>query len=135
MISKVISDENKQTKFIISYLTNHISDPFESLVMSMLSQLLLDDPRGALYKSLISSGIARDFFDYNGYQTDYSETHFTIGVSGILKNETTKIEEVIKKTLLDVSKKGFPKKDIEALLNRIELNFKSVKRKNSFSEI
>eukprot|EP01080_Neovahlkampfia_damariscottae_P006260 gene6260-10268_t len=121
----IVADENKQTKFIIAYLTNHISNPFESLVMSMLSQLLLDNPRGALYKSLIASGIARDFFDFNGYQTDYSETHFTIGVSGISSNETKNIEKIIKNTLIDVSKRGFPKKDIEALLNQIELNFKS----------
>jgi presequence protease len=106
---------------------NNFKDAFETLTLSILSRLLFDNPRGPIYKALISSGLASNFIEFNGYQCDFSETYFTIGVSGIMENEISKIEEIINKTLLNVSVNGFPKRDIEALLNRMELKFKFVK--------
>jgi presequence protease len=96
--------------------------------MSLLSLLLFDNPRGPLYKALISSGVAKNFISNPGYQSDFSETHFTIGVSGISENQTIQVEKIINETLIEVSENGFPKRDIKALLNRIQLKFKSVKK-------
>jgi Zn-dependent M16 (insulinase) family peptidase len=98
--------------------------------MSILSILLFESPRGPLYKSLISSGLSKSFVSNPGYQSDFSETHFTIGVSGISENQTFEIEKIINETLLDVSVNGFPKMDIEALLNRMDLKLKTVKSYN-----
>jgi presequence protease len=94
--------------------------------MSILSRLLFDNPRGPLYKALISSGVAKNFVEFFGYQSDFSETFFNIGVSGISESDISKVEEIINRTLLEASKNGFPKRDIEALLNRMELKFKFV---------
>jgi presequence protease len=105
---------------------NNFKDAFETLTMSILSRLLFDNPRGPLYKAVISSGVAKNFVEYFGYQSDFSETFFNIGVSGISESDISKVEEIINRTLLEASKNGFPKRDIEALLNRIELKFKFV---------
>ena len=73
------ADPTRQTKVAISFLTNDCADSDETIAMSFLSSLLLDDPRGPFYKNIIEKGIAPDFAPGVGYSSSQRDTTFTVG--------------------------------------------------------
>lgn len=120
------SDPNRQTKMIVSFLTNDQMDPYETFANSFLfNSLMLDEPRGPFYKNLIESGIAPDFAPGTGYDTGYKYTSYGIGAQGIAEDEVPIIEDAIQKTLEQVAREGVDPSLIETALHTIELSLKT----------
>eukprot|EP00818_Percolomonas_sp_WS_P008886 CAMPEP_0117449262 /NCGR_PEP_ID=MMETSP0759-20121206/7853_1 /TAXON_ID=63605 /ORGANISM="Percolomonas cosmopolitus, Strain WS" /LENGTH=1154 /DNA_ID=CAMNT_0005241729 /DNA_START=123 /DNA_END=3587 /DNA_ORIENTATION=- len=121
-------NKNKQTKLIIAFQTNQASNVFESFALTLIAEILFHNPRGPLYKSLIRSGLAQDFF-FSGYEAGEllrKHTLFTIGVTGVAESDVRHIEEVIFDTLYNVTRDGVPREHVEAILNQMELGWKEV---------
>jgi len=58
----------------VAWLTCPVSDPFERLGMTLLSELLLGNPAAPLYKALLDSGLGQNLAPGTGYHDDYRET-------------------------------------------------------------
>jgi Zn-dependent M16 (insulinase) family peptidase len=121
---QMTSDPTKNIKFAIGYLTRDHSNSFEQFALSFVCDLLLDEPRGAFYKSLIQSGLAPDFCPGAGFDPSHSESSFIIGVQGITKESIPNIEKVIADTFEKVLKEGIDPSLIEASLHSMELSIK-----------
>ena len=111
----------------LSFLTNEITDAFESFSMKVLSSLLIGGPSSPLYLALIDSQLGTNFTMGTGHNGDFRDTFFSVGVTGVKPDDVDKVEGVVLKTLEEISQKGFPSEFIEAKLSMIELSTKYVR--------
>ncbi|CAG8465652.1 3199_t:CDS:10 [Diversispora eburnea] len=117
-----MNSPEKQTKFSISYLTNDITDVFETFALKLFSYLLLDGHSSPMYKALIDTNIGSDFSENTGY--DDSTSSLSIGLQGMKSQDIELAEKTIRKVLEDIHKNGFDSKRIEAALHQTELSKK-----------
>ncbi|KAG2389181.1 hypothetical protein C9374_014581 [Naegleria lovaniensis] len=126
----IIHNPEKQLKYAMTFFTQQpVNGFFEVFQMRMLDLLLLENPRGPLYQSLIESKLAPRFLSITGFEkTDLlrKQPTFVIGVSEIGESDVAIVEETINKTLTFVIKQGFRKEYVESILNRIEISNKRV---------
>eukprot|EP00002_Diphylleia_rotans_P037157 TRINITY_DN8276_c0_g5_i1.p1 TRINITY_DN8276_c0_g5~~TRINITY_DN8276_c0_g5_i1.p1 ORF type:complete len:1004 (-),score=211.10 TRINITY_DN8276_c0_g5_i1:177-3188(-) len=117
-------DSAKQTKMIVAWLVNDTKDVYESISLSILSDLFFSGPAAPFNQALLVSKLAPGFAPSTGYDRNTKEASFGIGVQGISTENVGKIEEVIQDTLVRISQEGFPQDRIDAVLHQIELGRK-----------
>ncbi|MEA3465904.1 MAG: insulinase family protein [Thermodesulfobacteriota bacterium] len=105
----------------LSWLTSDISDSFQNLAMTLLSQLLLGNPAAPLYKALLDSGLGTNLTPGCGFHDDYRTTCFAVGLQGSDADKTDAIEQLILDTLHNIADEGFSTERIEATIHRLEL--------------
>jgi len=66
-VDPMAADPKKQTTASISFLLAPITDPYESLVVSILSNLLVDGPASPFYQALLDANIGSDFSPMTGF--------------------------------------------------------------------
>lgn len=119
----------KQTKFAVGFLANNAVDTFESFVLSVLCDLLLDNKRGMLHRELIESQLASSFFPYSGYEKGdllRNVTAIILGLSGVDYDQKDNVEKVMWETLHWIAETGFNRSDIDSIINRMEIHMKHV---------
>ncbi|MBN2645874.1 MAG: insulinase family protein [Desulfuromonadaceae bacterium] len=105
----------------LAWLTNDISDSYERLAMTLLSQLLLGNPAAPLYKALLDSGLGKNLTPGCGYHDDYRTTCFAVGLQGTEPEQHQAIEQCILGTLERLAQEGFRPERIDAAIHRLEL--------------
>ncbi|KAG7210690.1 hypothetical protein KM043_012193 [Ampulex compressa] len=120
----MIPDPNRQGTIGIGYLCNDILDTQTTFDLCILSELLVDGPNSAFYKSLLDSRLGICFGSRNGYEPFYKDTVFSVRLIGVEPQNFEKVEKVVEDTLQNVVTNGFTNDHIEAVLNNIELNVK-----------
>ncbi|CAK8684431.1 unnamed protein product [Clavelina lepadiformis] len=118
------ANPEKQTTISFSYLLPEVSNVFESFVAYVLCTLVIDGPSSPFYKALIESGLGSDYSPNTGYHSHMRQAIFSIGLQGIDKNDVSKVENLMEKTIDDVIRDGFTSERIESILHRIELQIK-----------
>lgn len=121
-----LADPERQTKVSVSWLTNKITDNYESFCMSILSHLLTDGPTSPFYKALIATNIGLTYSPGTGYESSIRETYFSVGLSDILAEDVEKVEKIIFDTVKEVQAHGIPQERIEAIIHQIEFGQKHV---------
>ncbi|CAI2163502.1 13425_t:CDS:10 [Funneliformis geosporum] len=119
-----INNPEKQTKMSVSFLTNDITDTFETFALKIFGYLLLDGHASPMYKALIDTNIGSDFSENTGYDPSTRISCMSIGLQGMKENDVPLAEEVIRKVLEDIHRDGFDPKRIEAAIHRTELSIK-----------
>ncbi|KAK2718139.1 presequence protease, mitochondrial-like [Artemia franciscana] len=117
-------EKDKQTTVAVSFSLNDASDPLESTILQIISQLLIDGPNSPFYKSLLEPNIGIGYTPVTGYDAHSRNAMFTIGLQGVKTEDSEKVIEVIRTTFEDAAKNGFPTERIEAVLHKIELSIK-----------
>lgn len=117
-------DPLKQTKVSISFLTNMVSDSFETFAMRILSYLLIDGQASPFHKALIDSNLGSEYAASTGYDTTTENSSFSIGLQGISKDDVEKVKSIVSKTFEDVMKTGFDEARIESAIHQLELSTK-----------
>ena len=64
----------------VGWLACPLSDSFERLAMSLLSELLLGNPAAPLYQALLDSGLGQNLAPGSGYADENRETYFAVGL-------------------------------------------------------
>ncbi|PLX93863.1 MAG: peptidase M16 [Desulfuromonas sp.] len=105
----------------LSWLTSDISDSFQRLSLTLLSQLLLGNPAAPLYKALLDSGLGANLTPGCGYHDDYRTTCFAVGLQGTEPKHAATIEQLVLNTLTDIADTGFSRERIDAAIHRLEL--------------
>nr|CAB3264904.1 presequence protease, mitochondrial-like [Phallusia mammillata] len=121
---ELAANPEKQTTFAVSYLLPESSNIQETFIASIICNLLIDGPASPLYKSLIESGLGSGYSPQSGYHSHQKEAIFSVGLQGISPDDVNKVKGLIEKTLDEVSRDGFPRDRVDAILHRIELQQK-----------
>ncbi len=123
-------DENdpleKRSMVQVAWLTCPLSDSYENLAMSLLSQLLLGHPAAPLYRALMDSGLGQNLAPGTGYHEDQRETYLAAGLQGTDPEQTEAIENLVLETLEQVARTGFDQKQIDAALHQLEFAHREV---------
>lgn len=120
----LIADPTRQNSIAIASLCNDITDVQRTFDIYILSQLLLDGPNSAFYKSLVDTNISTGFGPMTGYESQCKDTIFIVNLQGVKAEDFEKIENIYNETVENVIKNGFDKKHIDTVLHGIELNVK-----------
>lgn len=114
-------EENTENKTLtgFGYLTTTTLDGMTILALSVLDIILMDSDASPLKYALLQSGLCKQASSYLG--TDTLEVPFIIILKGCEEDKADAIEEVIRKTILELIEKGIPQKLIESALHQLEL--------------
>ncbi len=110
----------------LGWLTCPVTDSFERLAMSILSNLLLGNPAAPLYKALLDSRLGQNLAPGTGYHDDYRDTLFAAGLQGTNPEALEGVEEVVLQTLAKMAREGFTAERIEAAIHQLEFAHKEV---------
>ncbi|KAF1815854.1 hypothetical protein P152DRAFT_471236 [Eremomyces bilateralis CBS 781.70] len=115
---------DRQYKTSITWLMGDTSDVVENFSLSILSSLLMDGYGSPLYQSLIESGLGLDFSPNTGYSASTRRGVFSVGVTGVRKEDTPKVKETIQKVFADSQANGFNDVKVQGILHQLELGLK-----------
>ncbi|XP_076671860.1 presequence protease, mitochondrial [Andrena cerasifolii] len=118
------ADPNRQGSIAIGYLCNDINDIQKTFEMHVLSQLLLQGPNSAFYKSLVETNVGVAFGPMTGYDAHCKDTMFVVSLLGVKAEDFEKVEKIFNETVQRIIQEGFAKDHIEAVLHTIELQIK-----------
>ena len=76
---------------------------------------------------LIESNLGKDLADTTGYQAEYSETFFSIGLKGVAKENLQKVEDLILDTLKEIIAKKIDPSFIESAIHQKEIDTREIK--------
>ena len=65
-------------------MTCPIEERYETFVLRVIGDLLIEGPSAPLYKNLIESGLGSAFSPVSGYDSYTKDTAFTVGLQGKL---------------------------------------------------
>lgn len=93
------------------------------LAIAFLNHLLLGTPASPLRKILLESGLGEAIIG-GGIDSDLLQPQFSIGLKGVLEDDTQKVEELVISTLTKLVEEGFGSDAIEASMNTIEFSLR-----------
>ncbi|KAL8872954.1 MAG: hypothetical protein Q9174_001503 [Haloplaca sp. 1 TL-2023] len=117
-------DKKMQYKTSVSWLMGDTSDMVESFALRIMSSLLIDGYGSPLYRNLIESGLGPDWSPNTGYDTGGKVGIFSVGLSGVKKEDVSKVRDAVNKTLNEVHEQGFEQSKVDGLLHQAELGLK-----------
>ena len=95
----------------------------EQLAVGFLDQLLLGTNASPLYTRLLESGLGEALVG-GGLEDELRQPTFSVGLKGVAKENTEKVEALIMDTLTQICEEGFTKDQIEAAVNTIEFRMR-----------
>ncbi|XP_071541683.1 presequence protease, mitochondrial-like [Panulirus ornatus] len=113
-----------QTSIAVSYKLINITDTFETFILQVLGELMMNGPNAPFYKSLLEPKLGSSFSPSSGFDSHTRNTSFTVGLQGIRSDDIEKIKCVIDETFDKMIKDGFPMERVEAILHNLELGIK-----------
>jgi len=121
------SAEPQPKAFIqVGWLACDVGDNFERLGLNLLALLLIGNPGAPLYRALLESGLGANLAPGTGYHDDYRTTFFAAGLQDIPETAADTMESLIRNTLIEVVRTGFPRDRIDGALHRIEFGHREV---------
>ncbi|MCB9480376.1 MAG: insulinase family protein [Desulfobacteraceae bacterium] len=119
-------DIEKKSQAAVAWLASDIRDSFDTLVLSLLDQIMLGNSAAPLYKALIDSDLGSSLTDVSGYDADNKDTFFAAGLKGIKAEDAAKVEKVIFDTLTELWEKGIDKELIETAVHQFEFHRREI---------
>ena len=121
----VVADANKQSLISLAWLmVNQIEDPvsLDNFALGVASDLLTSGPQSYLYEALLEPGLGSGFAPGTGYGGSRRETSFAVGLKDVADADMDKIEKTILDVLERISREGFPRERVEAVMHQLELD-------------
>ncbi|KKA26614.1 hypothetical protein TD95_003423 [Thielaviopsis punctulata] len=116
--------DDKQFKSSVTWIMGDVSDGVEAFSLSLMTSLLMDGYGSPLYRGLIESGLGVDWSANTGYSRAGSRNMFSVGLTGLKKEDVPKlqarIQEIYKKVLIT----GFDQGKIDGIIHQLELSLK-----------
>ncbi|QEU62120.1 Cym1 [Kluyveromyces lactis] len=113
---------DKQIKTSMTWICGKPEDTYQTFLLKILGNLLLDGHSSPFYQKLIESGLAYDFSVNTGVESQTAANFITIGVQGC--DEVDSIYEVINKVWEEVLQNPFEECRIQAIIQQLELSKK-----------
>lgn len=116
---------DKQLKTSMTWLCGDPSDVYNSFLLKVLGNLLMEGHSSPFYQKLIESGVGYDFSVNSGVDATTATNFFTVGIQGCENAE--KFETIVKSVLQETLEKPFESDKIEAIIQQLELSKKNQK--------
>lgn len=114
-----------QYKISLSWIMSKSSDLVETFSLEVLSSLLMDGYGSPLYKNLIEAGFGTEWSPNTGHDTSAVVGVFSIGITGVRKENLARIKEIIHNTLRKVHQEGFDDAKVQGFLHQMEISLKN----------
>lgn len=115
----------KQQKTSLTWMCGTPEDTYETFLLRILGNLLMDGQSSIMYKRLIESGLGNEFAVNTGADSNTSVNMFTVGVQGT--EDVAGVKAAIEQIFEDVLKTPFDKVKIQGIIEQIELSKKDQK--------
>lgn len=114
-------DVDGNTYNTLSFVTNHITEPYAASAVSVVLEVLVSRESGAIKQSLMQEGICTLMDNYisHGQQTVVSIMAFDCK-----KDTIRRFHEIIDRELRKAADEGLDKASVEAVLNRLEFSLR-----------
>lgn len=116
--------KDMQHKTSTTWLMGDIANILESFSLGIMSSLLLDGYGSPLHRNLIEAGLGPDWSPNTGYHSAGKTGTFSVGLSGVKKEDVPKVKEAVRSTFLEVYRRGFDKGKVDGILHQLELSLK-----------
>lgn len=117
------TDLSKKAMVDISWMLPEAADPELTWALSILSYALVGTQASPLRKALIDSGLGEDLTG-SGLSTYLRQMTFSVGLKGMAKEDTEKLEALVFATLEQIAAEGFEPEMVEAAVNSIEFSLR-----------
>jgi len=108
----------------VAWMLSENTDELTSLLLQITAGILVGSAAGPLRKALIDSHLGEDLSPVTGFERDFKQTVFAVGLRGTEAEKAREIESLILKTLGDVVKNGVDRELIEGTLHQVEFGGK-----------
>jgi Zn-dependent M16 (insulinase) family peptidase len=116
----------KKSQAAVAWLASDITDSFDSLVLSLLDQILIGNSAAPLYRALIESGLGSSLSDVTGYDGDNKDTLFAAGLKDINSEDAEKVEKIVLDVFKDLYENGIEKELIETAIHQLEFHRREI---------
>lgn len=113
-----------QYKTSLTWKVGSPTNIYSTFLLKMMSSLLTDGHSSPLYQQLIETGLGTDFSVNSGADSITAANFFTVGLNGLTKENSEKLEREVLKVLQNVKNEGFPDIKVKALIHQLELSRK-----------
>jgi presequence protease len=120
--------ESAKTSILLSWICADSADPEATLAMEILVEILLGHDGSPLGRALRESGLGEDLAPQNGLSTETRQTVFSVGLRGIDKKDSDKVQSLIAECLGRLSQEGIPPADLDAALKSVEFSNREIRR-------
>ncbi|MFA5181488.1 MAG: insulinase family protein [Syntrophales bacterium] len=114
----------------MAWLLTENTDEETVILLQVVSGVLVGSAAGALRKALIDSGLGQDLSPVTGFERDYKQVVFAVGLRGTEAQKREAIESLILDTLAKVVREGVDQELIEGTLHQIEFRGREIVRQN-----
>ena len=123
-------DEDPQNKAAVNvaWLLSENTDELTTLLLQITAGILVGSAAGPLRKALIDSHLGEDLSPVTGFERDYRQTIFAVGLRGTDAGKADQIESLVFRTLEEVVKSGVDRELIEGTLHQVEFGGKEISR-------
>ncbi|MBI3173868.1 MAG: insulinase family protein [Chloroflexi bacterium] len=123
-VHKYDSGETDDPKSYINlnWMLDEIPESETSLGLAILSHILTGTPASPLRKALMDSGLGEDLTG-GGMDSDFRQMKYSVGMKGVLAENTAKVEELILETLTQLTS-GIDADTIAASVNTVEFHLR-----------
>ncbi|MDI9571174.1 MAG: insulinase family protein [Pseudomonadota bacterium] len=114
----------------MAWLLTENTDAETVILLQVISGVLVGSAAGPLRKALIDSGLGQDLSPVTGFERDYRQAVFAVGLRGIDADRAEAVKSLILDTLDRIVREGVDRELIEGTLHQIEIQGREINRKN-----
>ena len=112
---------DNQTYMTLNFAAGSNTDYALVYALNILCEVLVNQESAPIKTALLKEGIGQDVA---GYLMDFKQNALTIMLQNANPEDKNKFKEIVFRTLKEELKKGIDKKEIQAVLNRMEFNIR-----------
>lgn len=122
------ADEVKEdgSHVVVGWLLGESTDLNQQFEAQLLSSVLLDNSASPLRRVLENSDLGRAPSPLCGLEDSNKEMSFMCGLEGVKRDDTMKVEALVKSTLEEIVEQGVPQDMVDAMLHQLELSQREV---------
>jgi Zn-dependent M16 (insulinase) family peptidase len=110
----------------VNWVLNHSPlPPKEAMALGILDYLLLGTSSAPLKKALIESNLGESVTG-GGLSDELLQSTFSVGLKGVLPENTARVEEILHATLQRLAAEGFSAEDVQAAVNTYEFKLRKL---------
>ncbi len=117
------TDLRKKSMVLVNWLIGETIDPEVSLAYDVLDHVLTGTPASPLRKALIDSGLGEEVIG-GGLNDGLRQAYFSIGLKGVAADDVDRVEDLVLRTLGELSQNGIDRETVRASLNTIEFRLR-----------
>ncbi|WP_425147969.1 insulinase family protein [Deinococcus sp.] len=119
-------DSERGAQALIAWKLGHSFDPDANLRWKVLSEVLLGNAAAPLTRALIESGLGSALSDGSGYQDEFREAAFSVGLKGLSADRAPAVHQLVLETIERIADEGVAGELIDSALHQFEIAQKEV---------